>query len=263
MKKSSMNVSLALVVSAFAGATIFFSCSKNERELTPSSPAHPTVAMNSAPYTPCPDVANPANPFDYVGAAHNEGLEYILAHQPEWVNDEIALKEMFIGYTGDFVCDNGYGPAGDCFGITHNQLVNTVNTYESTPVNDIVADLGSPELQAYMNQLLEEVDTYTDSTQIDSLLASIKRIESDVNASDLDADEKQTFLQSSSVGRYSMCYWFQEYQKSHTSWTPPNPPVPAGKINWKRIAKIAAGDIVGAACGGVGGAIVVSAICAL
>ncbi len=263
MNKNRINLSLVLVTVAVAGMTFVFSCAKDSSGMDGLS-SEQNSSGSTMRYTECADVSNPANPYDDIGAAHNAGLVYILDHKAEWepLCDEPSLRNKLIELTANFTCENGYGPPADCFGTLLTQLTGNMNTYTASTHEDIIADMGSAALQGYMHELLDEVGNYEDSTQIDSLLAHIRQIESSAAASTMSADEKETFLKCASIGRYSACYAFQEFQKSQTDWTPcPNPQIPAGKINWKRVAAVVGGDIIGGAMGGVGGAIVVSGYC--
>jgi hypothetical protein len=258
MKTSKMNVSLMLIVSAVAGATFFFSCSK-ENPLTPNSPAGPTVAMHADPTTGCPNVSNPANPYDNAGATHNAGLDYIYSHYEEWSADPATQQQQFIDYSTSFLCDMGYN-GGDC-GAIKSQVESSLATYQASTIDDIINAMGSPLLQDYTRTLMHELNTYKDSTQIDTLLATIKRIEGNVIHSTLSPDEKETFLGASSVARYSACYWFQETQKARSDWghTPTNP-TPSAKYNWTKFWVVLGADVAGYIVGNVPGAIGISGV---
>ncbi|CAN5894760.1 hypothetical protein BH11BAC7_BH11BAC7_08960 [soil metagenome] len=258
MKTSKMNVSMMLIVSAIAGATFFFSCSKNE-QLTPASPARPNVAMYADPATSCPNVSNPANPYDNAGATHNAGLDNIYSHYAEWAPDPATQEQQFISYSTSFLCDIGYGN-GDC-GSVEAQIQSSLATYRASTTEDIIHSMGSPMVQDYTRRLMDECTTYQDSTQIDSLLASIKRIESEVIASSINEREKESFLGASSVARYSACYWFQETQKTRSDWGhAPGNPTPAAKYNWTKFWVVLGADIAGYIVGNVPGAIGISGV---
>jgi hypothetical protein len=217
--------------------------------MNPSS-GIPNSSLNSLPYTPCPAVENPANPYDNVGAAHNEALVYILSKKSEWsCGDEVQWIQTNVDLTATFMCDNGYGPSSDCYNANTVMLNNVVNQYQSSTVEDIIADMGSEQLQQYTRQLFDEVRSHTDSTQIDSLLNSIRQLEGEVMASTLNPDEQQTFLGAASIARYSSCYWFQEHHKSVTDWHCPTDPTPAGKFNWGQFLLTVFADV----CGGIAG----------
>lgn len=248
MKKSKMNLSLMLIVSAIAGTTFFFSCSKNEKEITSLSPGNTNSPLSVALYTPCPSVSNPDNPYDNIGVAHNDGLEYALAHRNEWPCNPAAMQQKAFSLAADFSCINGWAPpAANCPTATANTIANAFNAYQAIGINGIINDMGSQELQTYTHRLMDKISSYNDSTQIDSLLTSIKQIESEVNASLLNASEKQTFLGSASVARYSACYWFQERQNPTSTWWGhcPNNPIPAAKYNWRKLLAIVCADVIG------------------
>ncbi len=263
MKKNKINFSLMLIVSTIAGGTFFFSCSKNEKEVAPLSPGHYSSPLSAAPYTACPNVANADNPYDQVGVIHNDGLDYALMHQAEWPCDRGAMTQKAIELTTNFCCENGYGQPGDCYAATSGLVTGTVNTYQSNSIDDIINANGSNALKNYTHSLMDEINSYTDSTQIDSLLTSIKQLEGQVTASTLNADEKRTFLESASVARYSACYWFQETQKQASVWGHcPGNPIPAGKYNWTKLLVVVCADVAGYIVGNVPGGIGLSTVVA-
>jgi hypothetical protein len=248
MKKNKMNFNLMLLASAIAGTAFIYSCTKDNERMNPQSVTNPPVVMNTPPYTPCPNVENPANPYDQAGVVHNEILDYILMNKPQWsCGDNSQWVQTNVHLTATYMCDNGYGVGGNDYNATSNMLNDIVDDFQTRSFEDIVADIGSEQLQNYNTQLLNEVESYTDSTQIDSLLNSIKRLESVVMASTLSPDEQKVFLEGASIARYSSCYWFQEYQKSVSDWHCPSDPIPAGKFNWGRGLGVAFADI----CGGL------------
>ncbi|HTF04059.1 MAG TPA: hypothetical protein VK826_08535 [Bacteroidia bacterium] len=252
MKKSKMNLNLMLVASAIAGATFIYSCTKDSASSNPAPPVYNQA--NTPPYTPCPNVENLENPYDNVGVAHNDGLEYVLAHKPQWsCGDDAQWIQTAIDLTATFVCDKGYGPSADCYNATSAMLNNVVNDYQSMTLEDVIAGMGSVQLQDYTGQLFNEVQSYRDSTQIDSLLTSIKQLEGEAITSTLNPDERRTFLELASIARYSSCYWFQEHQKSVTDWHCPTNPIPAGKYNWTKLLVTICADIAGGALGSITG----------
>jgi hypothetical protein len=256
MKKSKINLSLMLFVSAIAGATFIYSCTKDTDQVNPASPQNSPAVMNAARYRPCSNVANADNPYDQAGVIHNDALEYMLAHKPQWsCGDHAEWIKTCVDLTATYACDNGYGPAVNCYSVATSGLNNIVNICESMTPEQIIGNTGSPQLQGHIRQLYYEMRSYTDSTQIDTLLASIKQLESGVISSTLSPGEKQTFLEAASIARYSSCYWFQEHQKSVTDWHCPTDPVPAGRFNWGRFALVAFADVCGGLAGSWGGPI--------
>lgn len=266
MKKSKMNVSLMLIASAIAGTAFIYSCTKENEPMNPGSAGNPPVVMNTPPYTPCPNVENPANPYDHAGVVHNEILAYILSQKSQWsCGDNTQWIQTNVDLTATYMCANGYGPSPSDYIATSAMLNNVVNEYQSKTLDQLIEGAGSEQLQDYDRQLFDEFSSYTDSNQIDSLLDSIKELESEVMASTLNPDEQKTFLETASIARYSSCYWFQEYQKSVTDWHCPTNPAPAGKFSWKKFFEVAFPDLVGGLAfswlgplGSAGGAAVVS-----
>jgi hypothetical protein len=256
MKNGKINLSLMLFASAIAGATFIYSCTKDTDPMNPSSPTNSPVVMNAPPYTPCTNVANADNPYDQAGFIHNDALQYMMAHKPQWsCGDHAQWIQTCVDLTATYACDNGYGPADNCYSIATGELNNVINLCESMTAEQIIANTGSAQLQDYIGQLHNEVRSYTDSTQIDTLLTSIKQLESGAMGSTLNPDEKRTFLEAASIARYSACYWFQEHQKSVTDWHCPTNPIPAGKFNWGRFGLIVFADVCGGLAGSWGGPI--------
>jgi|GEM_PF-1903355 len=244
MKNNVKRFSLLLAVAAIGSIAFFASCRKENP--APGSTPQPLQAL--VPYVPCPGVENPANPFDQAGVAHNAGLEYMLLHRGEWSCDPEQMKQALVNQAAAFACGQmSYGtPPPDCHQAAIAQFTFAANDEQT--ISQMIAGYGSAAGQQYAQQLADLLLNYEDSTQIITLLDAIKLLESNVMSSGLAPDELQGFLQASSIARYSICYWFQQYaQDADSGWYPcDEAPAAGGKFKdwWKKHWK----EVVGTAC---------------
>lgn len=217
---------------AIAGMTFIFSCGKNNETLLTHHAANNTTNR----YTPCSGVENPANPYDQAGLEHNNGVQYILDHKSEWVCDDEGMKQVLVNLDADFACNMNYGtPPSNCQSEAHTLFTQQLNQNLGRSAEDLILSAGTSAGQDFMFRLKDAFDTYNDSTQVDSLLAAIKVIENDAMNSSLSPDEKQAFLQASSIARYSVCYWSQDGSLDQSEWTHCPDGGSVARINWRKV----------------------------
>ena len=199
------------------------------------------------------------NPFDFVGIAHNDGLDYVInnfvlkesvaeneAQVIDLCNQFISTKsdnELIFNESIDYIA----------FG---KQLINEINTYEKTGKRAKAFPDGSVE-ESYLLQLKNSLlcGSYNDANDC---FNSIMILEKEIWESNLLDEDKYLLLTVSSVGKHSWKYWTENIDKIYPSnQFRKNPP------NENLMALVEAdfdGSIAGAICGGIFGAIYGSVI---
>jgi len=238
MKNNIQPFGLLLATAAIVCVTFFASCRKDIAGAGDTISPQPQAP---ALYAPCPGVENPANPFDQAGAAHNEGLNYILQHRDQWVCGDEPMKQVLVDLTAEYLCNVMSSGAPENCSEAASELAAVVSSDLSD--ESVIAAFGSAAAQAYAQQLLDLVANYDDSTQIVTLLDDIKLLEGTVMTAGLIPSEEQAFLQCASIARYSLCYWFQDYQQQGDEWN--NCPGAFSAKPWIKTVIIVRKDIVG------------------
>ncbi len=171
-------------------------------------------------------IANPNNPFDFVGSMHNQILDYVIGKTSlEYMNDSIInyLTDMFMDsvyndYSGQmtqadfatfiasvdtFVSALTKGTADYCTVISDSYLCTALNEVSNMLIGMINTSLVSPTEFAqyvitYENQILEQNEySSPDAPTI---------------------NEQAQALAALSIARYSYCYWYEVVNNSNSPW---------------------------------------------
>jgi len=179
------------------------------------------------------DFTNPNNPFDYVGALHNQGLDYFINNYQNYPalikvkngKKEFSLHEMW-KIVGNFGRDNNIQ------GL--RQL--TLNPhFRNAMNNDILNNFPNLETRMstvaynYLQQILNAMPNtltptcFTIPSRIDSAITmcvvSSKNIENNIlNDTNLNAEEKVSLLCAASVARHSYTYWVSVWGDMNDKW---------------------------------------------
>lgn len=178
-------------------------CQKKDHNLTTGQSTNSTIQK-----TLTDDAENPANPFDYMGLAHNEGLH---ATRATWTNKSSTFTDMYTDVV-TFVTNN-YDPnvvpskEADCYSIWSAAMADA-SKYEATLVaNSSLSRTG----QAYANQILTLCLNPNSTYTYDDLKNSIVAVESTIaNDRTLSSSDKDELYKLASIGRYSVLYWVNE-----------------------------------------------------
>ncbi len=242
-----INLLFARKASLFA-AIIMISlsaCQKNDRNLTSAPNANTGIQKVLTD-----DAENQANPFDYVGLAHNEALH---ATRATWTNKRSTFTNMYNDAVS-FITTN-YDPAvvpskeADCYAIWSAAMADAPN-YGATLVSNTNM---SRTAKAYANQILTLCLNPNSTYTYADLRNSVVTVESAItNDRTLTSSEKDDLYKLASVGRYSVLYWVNESDGSNGGSTllrtcsAPSAPVAAqaAKFDWVKAAVADLGAIV-------------------
>jgi len=193
------------------------SCKKDngqDNQTTQKSKEEIIIPLKSGGGTPI--YKNPLNPYDTLGQVHNDIALYIMGTQSSWsspIQDEIIGASMDYGNTN--------------FGLSYYDMqtaitadTNRFRTYMNNNgndfglvINDMISDWpGSTVAKTYLQSLFSTVLSYEDSTDLSSLMTSIKTIENNF-ASDFSVSttEKANLYCVASILRHSAYLWDQQY----------------------------------------------------
>ncbi|MBC7776416.1 MAG: hypothetical protein H7246_13355 [Phycisphaerae bacterium] len=210
MKKLALFSALfALIVTLF-----FVACKKDE--------AQPSNAL---------DYANPNNPYDFVGAKHNEGLDILKANK---TGQGLNMAQDF-----QILAAHGFGD-GDYKAHAENFAIMLSSR---DPIKAIMAKFRnearvSENLYAAMLQLDEIVSTKGLSKE---LTPAVKTFEVSIPSLNLKEKETEILYCATSIARFSNTYWMAEGKTSS-----------ADRDIWRTIA-IVAGDIAAGVGAGLEG----------
>lgn len=202
MKKLALFTALFTLI-----ATLFFvACKKDD--------STPTSSL---------ELANPDNPFDYVGQKHNEGLDLL---KQEKTRRGLDMAEDF-----QLLAKHGFGSGN------HKPYVAdfAVLIAADDPIKNILdkyrlQGLVSEKHYSAMMQLGEIVKTKGYSTE---LTVAVKTFEASIPQLNLTAKETEILYQACAIARYSNAYWMADRKNESVERRP-----------W-RILSIIAGDIAG------------------
>ncbi|MEI6596568.1 MAG: hypothetical protein WCO28_13460 [Bacteroidota bacterium] len=199
------------------------------------------------------NIPNPSNPFDSAGADHNAGLDYVAANfgsptKPLGTSLQTLVANFGVSYFS-LNFDDTYNSLGTIAAAQQTYLTNN-NDYIPNVIANIISDWsGSSAAKSYLTDITNAILEYTDSSQIDTLVSSIKTIETAILADGhLTNEESELLLCSSSIARYSSYYWFNVYNNRPTNW-PTDPGTNAGPfwdwLNsfWGHVTKAACVDV--------------------
>lgn len=250
-----------LLTAVVATSSIIYSCTKTPA-LDDTGVRVTTASGSNQRYTDPGNIANPDNPMDYVGRIHNEGLDYVLDHRADWHCDPNLMEQKGCELSAQFYANSSYGQGPASYPSVLAQISSNVDMYQAIGIDGVIENVGSAGLKEYLNEMVDLIEAYNDSTQIDTLIASIKQIEQDVNASSLSPDDKAMFNGAASIARYSSSYWFGETILPASQWVHcnNNVPIPMGKFNWTKFWTVVAFDVAGFLIGDVPGAVGLSTV---
>ncbi len=257
-----------------------------------------STQSNKAPITV--DFSNPDNPFDYVGALHNQGLDYFIDNYQGYPalikvkngQKEFSLHEMW-KIIGNFGRDNNIQGLRQLtlnphFRNTMNQEI--VNNFPNLATQ--LSPLAYNYLQSILQSMPKTDSSYTHTIGSTTVASSVgpcpikimickdytRNIENQIlNDVNLSSDERAILLMSASVARHSYAYWTAVWMDSNDKWwkilneNPNsgdnafiNPIVVkdvAGAI-WGGVSAYVAGNnvVTGAVLGAIGASIAVPAI---
>jgi hypothetical protein len=224
------------------------------------------------------DITNPNNPFDYVGALHNQGLDYFINNYQNYPalikvkngKKEFSLHEMW-KIVGDFGRDNNIQ------GL--RQL--TLNPHFRNAMNNELKN-GMPSIQSHLssnayNYYLQIRNSIKLSSELGNSSSPVcqsrlgycvdasRQIEEVImNDNIISAEEKVLLLSTASIARHSFAYWTMVWGDANDTWwnftngykeTPDGPSQTAKDDVDGLIGGAVTGGLLGGAAGGILGGI--------
>jgi hypothetical protein len=166
-------------------------------------------------YNPC----NRNNPFDFIGAYHNMGLEYAIDNKDRlFTSDTLLWNLNAMQLASEFACihKNDIGSyAINAYGKISGEIDTTKCGMSAVEYENV----------SKISRLINNVDTT--AAGMKNFIDSVKSIEKRVMKSNtLSKQEKISILSAIPVARYSVMYWYDESLKmdaNDSKWTLPTP----------------------------------------
>ncbi|MBK1898239.1 hypothetical protein [Chryseobacterium paridis] len=186
---------------------ITFSCNQEDNFIGENSFTQKSsllISKNGDPYIS-------GNPFDYVGASHNEFLDQHLSLHPELPG--IGLSEV-INLSVEFSLQNNFN-AHDY--ITTQEIAGLLNTNIDQPFDNVINQLAQDGKisNVVYNKLLILGNVFKQATEtkdLDILLQKIENLEKNYLELNLNEIDKTVLLSIISVARNSTNYWNNAYK---------------------------------------------------
>jgi hypothetical protein len=148
-----------------------------------------------------PDVSNRDNPYDHIGALHNEGLDYVIGARKVVGDLPAPLATAIVGRAMEFVADQSHDPCGG------------LSLVDLDEVALIVADPSSID-KFIERELTEEQISYyrriealiPEMLEKDEAFEKMKALEKEI-AADLGEQDAMPLLVAASIARNSSAYW--------------------------------------------------------
>ena len=203
------------------GIFVSIGCTKNETSSFLHSDA---TIMDGKGYSLL--IANPNNPFDFVGSMHNQILDYVINKTPlDYLNDSIInsltdsfMDSVYSDYSGQmsnieyatliatvdsFVSALTKGTANYSEIISNTYLSSALNTVSYMLIGMINNSLVTPtyfaqSVASYENQILEQNEYSSPSDPV--------------------INEHAQTLAALAIARYSYCYWYEVVSNPNNPW---------------------------------------------
>lgn len=247
MKKMKFNFKVVILL--LIGLVTLGSCSDNEFNEQSSK-------INATSFKSLSVPGNNANPYDSVGILHNAYCDLITIDLfDNYTNPNTLEVEEFYDFVKNDIVNRGivYDPYMDTIMPLSmiNNIVNSnnycIDVIQNSEVSDTVKTI---ILDMFENIIALSSNTYSDYKSL------ICEVETNVLSSMLSEKEKAIILSSTSVARYSLYYWYNNYSsgsKEAPRWLQISLADIAGACNGS-LTGGAAGAGIGVAVGGIPGA---------
>lgn len=224
---------LALVLFA---SSLFSACNQESAGELTGGPAKPQLI----------DPANSVNPYDYIGARHNEGLTFLRArYQSEFEQLNASRPEAAEVYIFDRSAEFGksnpelYVALRRKLSLRDGELLRDVrfDNYAELFKRIGLSEEGRQALESVMAEVMKTEPGTVEATN--AIIATIKRYETQLVAKENLAD-REFVLTLLAVWRYSLYYWTNYFVVDG------NPGGPTTRAKWWQIG------LADAACGAIG-----------
>lgn len=235
---------------------LFFFVSCNEREEVEKNPIR--SSQISFKWN---DAVNTDNPYedDSVGYYHNIGLNYIANEHENYSNDSIFGEDV-PEISAEYMCQDFLNNASrSCINFYDSLTDSIIHEYVRDSIDLIqnYNDLSNAFIEHYYD-LFNIIDNYDETSGVSNIVDEIIEWETQIdNIANLDTTEERILYYQGQVSRYSLTYWYNEFEGDANEWYFLDSPPHVSKvaflgINWKQAAKA---DIGGAVAGAVAAAV--------
>lgn len=187
------------LLTALVAIAAFSSCKKE-------TPQQSKTAFNAAAVAKggVDDCANPQNPYDVAGYNHNMCLQ---ATRSVWSAPNATAQDIHQAVS-DYNMTHFQNPLTAAeIQIADDVYADNINDFANIISNSALSPHGK-DMATQMISLTSNLSTTVTYTDYKSIVVNFEaRLMADNNLTD---EDKETLLKSTSVARYSMCYWLNE-----------------------------------------------------
>ncbi len=174
-----------------------------------------TGGLSAAALAQPVDPSNSDNPFDYVGALHNEGLDYAIAAHDPTNDDWVAVTAGTLQQIDAFVSDHFPSSSPCSLLMSAEQLAMSLDSTNDTFQSFLDQHL-TPQQVAYANAILEAIDIQDNDPT--ATLGRLRDLETNI-VRDLATEEAEPLQIMASVARHSAAYWTHEvFRGPESAW---------------------------------------------
>lgn len=259
IKMRKLKLSFVVLATLVLGGVFFVGCSNDSSETD--------LSNSNALYKKSDNSDILPEYFDFIGEAHNSGLDYVYYNA---VEQNYNLKYEDVRTASLFYFDNIYsltlGQASSNYRENHDLIVKlSVESNSILPEGFDYSSFSEEEI-TFLTELDRIIDEETD---LNTKIRKIDLLNTEIYNSDLEDNQLAKLYMTNSIAKNSLTYWGGESGKKwfitfpdDNSGNNPNPTYPvANAIDWENVAKadIAAFLLAfpaGAKAGAIKGAIV-------
>ncbi|NQT98331.1 MAG: hypothetical protein HQ562_11370 [Candidatus Marinimicrobia bacterium] len=253
MKQIKMLMKLLLLCTMAVALVYVAGCSD-----TATEPTSEVVALSTAP-TPVNKELLP-NPYDWVGEAHNDGMDYMYTNLAEMEFTAENIEDKTESLIRDYLTDNGYileGLDAVKMGMNigrHEVIIKREGSRWDSVLDSVIENSDLLEKQKYyLSQISQLID---DQLPLEALDFALKEINTSAAVEELSEVDLAVILTASSVAFSSSKCW-HEMSAKWENMLKSKLDIPGFTLDkWVKadIAGAIAGGIVGGALGGLPGA---------
>ena len=218
-------------------------CSKqNTDKPIDAEKQQPVSSLSSNSNAGCGDPSNSSNSWDSVGVYHNYALEYV---KKQAFGGTADLKQ-YLDYSNNYMVSTFSSRVSNIRELlpSDDQIKSILNDSASYYSNVIDKSPYSDGVKGKFKELIgiitDEVG-YEDADYCDIKVRIVEFEEKLLADGSLKTEEKDQVLKASSVARYSLYFWYNEYQAS----------LETGKRKWWQWLIVGVADVAGGIAGGI------------
>lgn len=166
------------------------------------------------------DPSNLLNPFDSIGYWHNEAVNEVISNKNLFSCDSADLIDELKTILTDWFDDNqSYLPAYFSENYVDSLINLTVIRFSDFTPNSIIENYAyNDTAETEIEDLFDLILGYTDSTNLNPLINSIKSWESSIVSSNYSEELKEVLLKNSAIVRWSAAYWWDVANDTNDPW---------------------------------------------